>query len=106
MKLKNNLTIQLQRLTRQNGYQMSEDWMIYSKEDIYRSFCISDASRQLGNISLGIMATSEGEESLTSALDKGNTLAEQFVNERLVTDTCTKSFYDQVPRAQIKPNHQ
>jgi hypothetical protein len=67
-------------------------------------FELSDPPSQLLNISTGAVAPPVVERSLVNAIDKGTTMANQFVNDHLIGDEgCgRKSIYDTLSRSNIK----
>ena len=69
-------------------------------------FDYESVPESLINFASGIVATPQIENSLVSALEKGNKMAEKFVTERLVPNekgTTSKSFYDTLSKPDIKP---
>ena len=66
-------------------------------------FDLSDPPAQLLNITTGAVASSVIESSLVNALEKGTTMADKFVNDRLIGDTeCgRKSIYDTLSRSNM-----
>ena len=69
-------------------------------------FKLSDLPPELVNFATGVKATPEVQMSLINALDKGDTLAQTFVSERLICDEHqekpSKSFYATVTRSKTK----
>ena len=75
-------------------------------EDSYVDpFSLQDPPTRLVNFATGVVATSEVEESLLTALDKGESMAKRFVSERLMPSAeaaPAKSFYQTLPRSGLK----
>ena len=69
-------------------------------------FNLVEPPNYLINFATGCVASQEVEDSLTGALDKGSLMASQFVSERLIPhkdgDRPSKSFYDSLPRSNVK----
>ena len=68
-------------------------------------FNVETVPQELVNFATRVVAKADVQESLVNALETGADLANKFVNERLAGDEehgPSKSFYDKVPRANIK----
>jgi hypothetical protein len=69
-------------------------------------FKVSDLPGELVNFATGVVAPADIQAGLVGALNKGEALAEKFVQERLMVkegqQTPSKSFYDTMSRANIK----
>ena len=69
-------------------------------------FDLTDPATHLTNFATGVISSSSVQESLLDALDKGSEMTQSFMKERFIKlegqDKPQKSFYDPLPKANIK----